>query len=75
VLNVFATFIFLEMKLHGYFIKLWVVFNDHSLEKFKLVMIVSVLVSYSSKDKKLIWFLLVHYQVFATYDRYVVLIG
>ena len=74
VLKVFATFGSLEMELHRYLVELWIVLDDHSLEKFELVMVIGVLVSYSSKNEKLIWFLLVHYQVLAADDRYVILV-
>lgn len=63
------------MKLHRNFIKLGIIFNHHSFEKFKHIMIICVLISYSSKNEKLIWFLLVHNKVLTTYDSDIIFIG
>ena len=50
-----------KMKLHGYLVKLWNIFDDDLLIQLEYIMISSVLIPHSSKYEHLIWFLLVHY--------------
>ena len=74
VLGFFTSFSFLEVKLHRNFIEFWVIFDNYSFIKFEYIRIVGVLISYSSKNEKLIWFLFVHNEILPGNDSNVVFI-
>jgi hypothetical protein len=74
MLSVFASFSFSEMKLHRNLIKLRIILYHNPFKQLKHIMIICILISYSSKDKKLVGFLLVHNKVLAADDGDVVLV-
>ena len=63
------------MELHRYLVELRVVFDHDSFKQLEHIVIISVLISYSSKNEKLIGFLFVHNEVFAADNSYVIFVS